>query len=254
MKENNQTIVNESDKLNRRKVFVRVIKLAFLFLILLLSIIYFILYVINAKDFFTINLDQNASERKVLYLSENGSLEGLSIKLTADSPSHLDNITDKWYNFDEIEKEADGSHNFEERYIAYSFYVINYSIEDTVNYYYEIDTLDAVKDADEAMRIRVYLNGKPTTYAKLNRTTGQPEADTTPFYADKIPVLEKRERIGPQEKDRFTIIFWLEGEDPDCVNDILGGKVKFEMNIREEHLTDNSKENIEPTPQEESNN
>ena len=148
MKENNQTLVNESDKLNRRKVFVRVIKLAFLFLILLLSIIYFILYVINAKDFFTINLDQNASDRKVLYLSEDGSLEGLSIKLTADSPSHLDNITDKWYNFDEIEKEADGSHNFEERYIAYSFYVINYSIEDTVNYYYEIDTLDAVKDAD----------------------------------------------------------------------------------------------------------
>ena len=64
---------------------------------------------------------------------------------------------------------------------------------------------------------------------------------------------EKREGMGPQQKDRFTIIFWLEGEDPDCVNDILGGKVKFEMNIREEHLSDESQKEVEPTPAEESN-
>jgi hypothetical protein len=254
MNEQKQTIVNESEKINKRKVFGRVIKLAILFLILLLSIIYFVLYVINSKDYFTVTLDQNASNRKVLYLSEHGGWDGLSIKLTAESPTSLDNVTERWYDFDEIEKEADGSHNFDNKYIAYSFYVVNYSVEDTISYYYEIDTLDAIKDADEAMRIRVYLNGKDTTYAKLNRTTGRPEEGTTAFYADKIPVLEERKNLGPREQDRFTIIFWLEGEDPDCVNDILGGKVKFEMNIREEHLSDESQKEVEPTPAEESKN
>jgi len=253
MKEKRQSIVNESDKINKRKVFVRVIKLAFLFLILLLSIIYFILYVINSKDYFTVNLDKNSGDRKVLYLSEDGSLEGLTIKLSARSLDYMDNISYTWYNFDDVDKEADGVHNGD-NYMAYSFYVINYSIEDTVNYHYEIDTLDTIKDVDEAVRIRVYLNGKETTYAKLNRTTGKPEEGTTPFYAEKIPVLEAREKIGPQEKDRFTIIIWLEGDDPDCINDIIGGEVKFEMNIREEHLSDESQKKVEPAPAEESNN
>ena len=45
-----------------------------------------------------------------------------------------------------------------------------------------------------------------------------------------------RENFKPGEKDRFTIVVWLEGDDPDCIDDIIGGELKMEMNITEEHL------------------
>ena len=43
----------------------------------------------------------------------------------------------------------------------------------------------------------------------------------------------------PLDIDRFTIVVWLEGDDPDCVNAIIGGEIKMHMNIREEHILPN---------------
>ena len=31
------------------------------------------------------------------------------------------------------------------------------------------------------------------------------------------------------EIDRYTVVIWLEGEDPECVNAIMGGEAKFSM-------------------------
>ena len=36
-------------------------------------------------------------------------------------------------------------------------------------------------------------------------------------------------------QDKFTVVIWLEGDDPDCVDSILGGEIKMHMEIREEH-------------------
>jgi hypothetical protein len=36
--------------------------------------------------------------------------------------------------------------------------------------------------------------------------------------------------------DKYTIVIWMEGEDPECVDAIVGGSVEFSMNI--EALTD----------------
>ena len=38
--------------------------------------------------------------------------------------------------------------------------------------------------------------------------------------------------------DKFTIVIYLEGEDPDCLNNIIGGEIKMRMDIREEHVDD----------------
>lgn len=227
----------ESRKINKRKVLVRITKISFIFLLLVLSIVYFMLYVVNSKSFFTVNLDGAESNNKNIFLSEDGNVDGLTIKLAARSLDYMDNISGNWIKED-VDIEADGSHNGT-NYFAYSFYVINYGNE-TVNYHYQVNIVDSVKGADEAIRVRVYLNGQPTTYGKLNRTTGQPEKDATPFFDNAIPVLEERTNFKPQDRDRFTVVIWLEGDDPDCVNDILGGEVKLDMRITEEHLSENA--------------
>ena len=48
--------------------------------------------------------------------------------------------------------------------------------------------------------------------------------------------MEEVTNFQPADIDRFTIVVWLEGDDPDCVNAIIGGEIKMHMNIREEHI------------------
>ena len=31
-------------------------------------------------------------------------------------------------------------------------------------------------------------------------------------------------------------MIWLEGDDPDCVDALIGGEIKMHMDIREEHI------------------
>lgn len=236
MKKKEYALGKEARKLNKQKLFVRITKVTFLFLLFIISVVYFILYVLYSKGNFTISLDGNANNQKNVFLSETGSLNDLSIKLTATSLEYMDNVSTNFIHKDKnIDTEADGSHNGN-NYMAYSFYVINYGNE-TVNYWYQINTLDITKSADEAIRIEIFRNGKAITYAKPNKITNQPENETTPFYSDSIPVLEVREDFAPGDKDRFTIVIWLEGDDPDCIDDIIGGEVKMEMSITEEHLS-----------------
>lgn len=81
----------------------------------------------------------------------------------------------------------------------------------------------------------VYLNGDRRVYAKVNSYTNEPEKDTLPFYSKDEAVLEQRKDFKPGDIDKFTIVIWLEGDDPDCIDNILGGEIKMHMEIREEH-------------------
>ena len=42
---------------------------------------------------------------------------------------------------------------------------------------------------------------------------------------------EKVEDFSPQARDKYTVVIWLEGNDPDCVDDIIGGQIKFGMDF-----------------------
>ena len=53
---------------------------------------------------------------------------------------------------------------------------------------------------------------------------------------DGTIILEKRSDMVPDQVDKITIVIWLEGDDPECVNAILGGEMKIHMDITEEHV------------------
>ena len=67
-------------------------------------------------------------------------------------------------------------------------------------------------------------------------------------------ILEERKEFTPGDIDKFTIVVWLEGDDPDCVNAIIGGEIKMHMNIREEHLDNTKEQNNEDNKVEETDN
>ena len=39
----------------------------------------------------------------------------------------------------------------------------------------------------------------------------------------------KSEDFKPGDVDKYTILMWVEGNDPECVNEILGGHMKMSM-------------------------
>lgn len=229
----NYSVGITANKIYKQRLFAKVIKLSFLFFMVVFSVIYFMLYVIYSKSNFVISLDQSTANKKNIFLSETGKYEDIRVELKAESLETMDNISINWINKD-VDTEADGSHNGD-NYIAYSFYVINCGGED-VNYWYQVNLGEIVKNVDEALRIMIYRNGEKKVYAKVNKSTGQAENGTTVFHSDSIAVIEKVENFKVGDKDRFTIVVWLEGDDPECIDDIIGGKIELQMDIIEEHI------------------
>ena len=227
------TVNVKAERIYKKKLFSRLVKIAFLLLIIILSIVYLFLYIVYDGGRFTVSLDKNMSKKKNVFLSEDGNLKSKTRKLSADTIDYMDNISIKWLP-ENLDTEATGAHNGN-NYIAYTFYVVNAG-EETVNYWYEIDIDDTIKNVDEAIRIMIYRNGKQTVYAKRNKTTKKREPGTKKFVSDEIAVLEQRKKMKPDTKDRFTIVVWLEGDDPECKNDLLGGEIKMHMDITEEHI------------------
>ena len=223
----------QAKKIYKQKVFSKIVKIVFLLLLIVLSIIYLFLYIVYDGGRFTVSLDKNLSNRKNIYLSEDGSADSKTRQLSADTIDYMDNISIKWLP-EGLDTEAVGAHNGD-NYIAYTFYVVNDG-DETVNYWYEVDIDDTVKNVDEAIRIMVYQNGEPTVYAKKSKATKKAEPGTKMFVSETVAVLEQRKKMKPHSQDRFTIVVWIEGDDPECLNDLLGGEIKMHMEITEEHI------------------
>ena len=229
----NSEVEVSAKKIYQRKLFVKIVKIVFLLILILISVLYLFLYIVYDGGRFTVTLDKQLETQKSVFLSEDGKVGEKTRKLAAETVNYMDNISIKWLP-DNLDSEATGSHNGD-NYIAYTFYVVN-SGKDTVTYWYEIDIDDTIRNVDEAIRIMIYHNGKPTVYAKKSKSTKKAEPDTKTFVSKDIAVLEKRTEFKPKKKDRFTVVVWIEGDDPECKNDLLGGEIKMHMDITESHV------------------
>lgn len=228
-----------ANKLNKRKRFGRTIKLALLILLLFLIILFLILQVIYSEGKFTIILDANRKLEKEIALFESLDNKVGKRKLEATPIAFMDNISERWLP-EKIDTEADGAHNGD-NYIAYSFYLENQG-KNTIDYWYEVVLDDVIKNVDEAIRIRIYHNGTASTYAKINSISKEPEEDTIAFKDtisndEKYIIVEQRQTFAPGDIDHFTIVVWLEGDDKECTNALIGGELKMHMNITEEHTS-----------------
>ncbi len=125
----------------------------------------------------------------------------------------------------------DGPHN-SFSYIAHTFYVENagdYKLDISAT----VNILSALRGAEEALRVRVIINGVGVTYAKVQSEKGDAPGELEPmtesFYSiDKVYYQEFTE-FEPEETIKVTIIVWFEGVDKDHTNDIFNGGVKLDM-------------------------
>lgn len=232
---NKAKITLDSEKVKKREQKIKILKITILLILLFLIILYFILRIVYELGDFTVSLDPQLEEKSGLVMYERLADKQHKRILKAEKLEYMDNICVKWLP-DNL-SEGEGSHNGD-NYLAYSFYLENQGV-DPINYWYTIISDDVIKNVDRAIRIMVIRNDEQTIYAKANETTGEAEIFgdeiTTPFYSSTNLILQQRQNMQPGEIDKFTIVIFLEGDDPDCTDELIGGEMKMHMDITEEH-------------------
>lgn len=227
-----------SEKIKERERKIKVIKIGILIMIMFLIIIYFILRIVYETGDFTISLDPNFAQKSGLIMYERDSEKEEKKILKATRVEFMDNISVKWLP-ENINNMAEGAHNGD-NYLAYTFYLENKG-SDTINYWYEILVDDVIRNVDKAIRVMVYRNDEKKIYAKPNERTGEAEQGTEKFYSDLEVMVEGRKDFKPGDVDKFTIVIFIEGDDPDCVDALIGGEMKMHMEITEEHIKPSEK-------------
>ena len=53
-----------------------------------------------------------------------------------------------------------------------------------------------------------------------------------PFLSDYLVASGTMEQVKPQEIHKYTVVIWLEGDDPECTDDLIGGHVGCGMYFR----------------------
>lgn len=229
-------VIITADKIRNRERRSRFLKLSVFLLLLLLIIVYIVLRVTYSEGSFVVTLKDNESLEAGLAIYESPFDRTAKRWLKADSLQFMDNISIKWLPEDIDSDKWEGTHNGD-NYIAYTFYVENQS-SDVFDYWYEMILEDVIKDVDEAARIIIYINGESTIYAKGSSITGEAEEGTTKFRddTDGTIILGERPGLNPGDIDRVTVVVFIEGDDPECVDALIGGEMKMHMNITEEHI------------------
>lgn len=226
-----------SEKVKLREQRIRYIKAGLLIILLFLIVIYFLLRIAYETGNFTITLDDDFALKSGLIMYEKLEEKDDKRMLKAIRADFIDNISVNWLPQD-IENQGEGSHNGD-NYFAYTFYIENKG-SDIVNYWYEIKIDDVIKNVDRAVRVMVIRNGQKTIYARPNETTGEAEEGTTKFYSSSEVCVEGRKDFKPNDIDKFTVVIFIEGDDPDCVDSLIGGEMKMHMEITEEHIAQNN--------------
>ena len=155
-------------------------------------------------------------------------------------------------------------------YFAYTFFLRNEG-ESTVNYEWKLALNSESKNLSEACWVMVFEDGEMTFHAKMgadrqpealpamdDNTRGYPEAPLMdvakdpqkqyqvvgggdpvtyyrlipiPFESDEVITSGFQTEVAPMDVHRYTVVIWMEGDDPECTNDKIGGHVGMQMDI-----------------------
>ena len=215
-------------------VLTRILGLLVIILVAIVAIAYAISYFYDKFGSFTVRVNKYDMVNQGLSLSETPDFDHTISVLNAGIVYDMTNISGKDLpeNIDMI----NGSHNGE-NYIAYTFYLINAG-DDTISYEGEMYIENVTKGVDEAVRVAIYKNGERTIYGKTKSNGKGMEGDCdSEFLTANLVMRELKEDFKPGDKDKYTVVIWLEGNDPDCVDDIIGGTIKFGLDFKIKETT-----------------
>ena len=163
----------------------------------------------------------------------------------------------------------EGSHN--DTYFAYTFFMRNEG-ESTVGYRWRMNLSSESMNLAKACWVMVFEDGNMLFYAEPNaegksealpmvgdnsrgyigapliELNAAPEKQyeliaqrgnlayyrvlPIPFLTKNIVAQGEVEGVKPMEIHKYTVVIWLEGDDPDCTDELIGGHVGMEISMQ----------------------
>jgi hypothetical protein len=208
-----------------------------------MTLVYVAAALYNQTGSYTVSINKFDNVEYSLILSETPDFKNLTTKLNAKSNERITNIcVDK--DVPEGLDMLDGAHSGDD-YIAYTYYVMNNG-QKTMTYEYVLTASNITNNLDKAIRLALYVDGEKTVFATRAADGGaEPVCPfdeysiaehgyTTPFMTQGDVSIITRQQIAnfePGEMTKFTIVIWIEGDDPDCTDDLIEGTFKVDMTM-----------------------
>src|SRR5574344_66279 len=98
----------DSDVVYKRELKLRYTKIGIAVVLILLTLVYLVLYIVNKGGQFTISLDPNLSATNKIVMSSTSTFDQTTVVLKAKSLEQMDNITESW-----LPENIDGDYNGE---------------------------------------------------------------------------------------------------------------------------------------------
>lgn len=233
---------------------------------LALALFFLMSSVSKLRGLFTINLSDEMFKNGFV-LSETPGFELPSTLLTSEPAVDVPCIS-----VAEISKDVndiDGEHN--SNYFAYTFYIRNEG-EDTVDYVWQLEQTDESRDLSRATWVMIFEDGAMELLAEASGSGGSEALPAfgddsrgylnppllefakdpqrqyqviarrgertyyrlvpTPFLSDSVIQEGGQTRVAPGEVHKYCIVVWVEGDDPDCTDEMRDGHLGVAMQFR----------------------
>lgn len=206
----------------------------------LVTLVYVISVMYTRFGSFTITINKYHSLKYGLSLSETANFVKPTSLLDCRASEAITNIDGAILD-DIPDLGALDGNDSGENYLCYSFYCRNTG-EEEISYEYAINIANMTMDIEKAIRIRLIRTVMPTDgendvmkadYARASSVgedgTVVPEPNTVAFQSKNTIMTETLHDFAPGDTVRYTVVIWLEGNDPDCIDAIIGGSMKVDM-------------------------
>ncbi len=214
-------------EVKRYRMLMRIIPIAIGCATAALALLYAVTAMYSKYGSFTVTVNKFDSVKYALTLSETPDFSDPISRLNCKASEEITNIDGST-----LPKDLDminGEHNGQ-NYVAYTFYCKNAG-EETVTYEYQVFIANMTLDIEKAVRVRLYVNGEATDYARTKVDGSGPEPGTTEFLSESVIARDQISDFAPGDTTKYTVVIWLEGNDPECLDNILGGEFKIDMSM-----------------------
>ena len=243
----------------------RIFRIGYFVAFIIMLLLAFLTYYGQYSGNFVMTVDEEAYDRGIT-ISETPEFNTYARWLTADAVEQVREITLEQIVYNDFEgilttngsfrnSVLGGIGNTKLNYLAYTFYLRNVGKYEA-NISYEIVITDVTGMLASAIRVLIIQDGYiETNQAKINTLQDLKEGsyklyqmedtidkkypeclqNASTFVSESMICSEEIRNLGATQTKKFTIILWLEGEDPDCVienvDEIYGSKIKLAMNF-----------------------
>ena len=230
-------LTRTAGEVRRYRIWKRMIPVICACIAVLITLIYIVAVLYTKFASFTVSVNKYHQLKYGLSLSEKADFQKPTVRLECRASEEITNIDGKFLDGEKLGA-TDGVDSGE-NYLCYTFYCKNMGTE-PVSYSVAMNIANMTMGVEEAIRVRLISNingenGKSVDYARAagvdENGNAIPEPDTVPFYSKYTVMEEEVTEFQPGDISKYTVVIWLEGNDPECLDNIIGGEFKVDMNF-----------------------